>query len=146
MRPPQQEEINEVPMQGNVIATSSTNRQVGGIGPNPTDKQCCCHTQYNAGRSTPYVPRVNINAEQEGPGIGDSPFFQTSKDHVGHYNPRRDCKIIRLLPDDDEICTEVVRDSVTAQTKSTTRPMFMNNVFVGDNSWKPGVQDKPTVV
>ena len=109
-RAPRQEAINEVPMQGNVIATSSTNRQVERIGQNPADKQCCCHTQHNAGRSTPHIPRANIHAEQDGPGIGNSPFFQIPKDHLGYYNPRRECKIIRLLPDDDEICTEVVRD------------------------------------
>ena len=107
-------------MQRNTMATSSTNRQVERIGQNLIDKQCCCHIQQNARGPTQHVPRVNIHAEQQGPGISDSPFFQTSKDHVGDYNPGRECKIIRLVPNNDGIFTEVVTDSVSAQTKSTT--------------------------
>ena len=144
--PLRQETVSEVPTQGDIPVTSSTNRQVNEISQNFVDKQCCCHIQQGARGPTQHILRVNIHAEQQGPGIGDSPFFQTSKDHVGDYNPGRECKIIRLVPNDDGIFTEVVTDSVSAQTKSTIRPMFVNNYFVGDNSWRPGVQDKPTVV
>ena len=47
-----------------------------------------------------------------------------------------ECKVIRVLPDEDLDFMDLVRDSVSAQAKNAPKPMFVNNYFVGDNNWR----------
>ena len=45
---------------------------------------------------------------------------------------------------DDGIFTNLVKDSITAHVREGIRPMFVNNYYVGDNSWKPGATEGNT--
>ena len=54
-----------------------------------------------------------------------------------------EASIKRVLPDDG-IFTNLVKDSVTAHVREGIRPMFVNNYYVGDNSWKPGATEGNT--
>ena len=54
-----------------------------------------------------------------------------------------ECKVIRVLPDEDLDFMELVRDSVSAQAKNAPKPMFVNNYFVGDNNWRTTTGDRP---
>ena len=47
-----------------------------------------------------------------------------------------ECKVIRVLPDEELDFMDLVRDSVSAQAKNGPKPMFVNNYFVGDNNWR----------
>ena len=49
---------------------------------------------------------------------------------------QRECQIIRILPSENDDYMDLVRDSVSSQTRSGTKPMFVNNYFVGGNNWK----------
>ena len=48
----------------------------------------------------------------------------------------QECKVIRVLPDEELDFMDLVRDSVSAQAKNGPKPMFINNYFVGDNNWR----------
>ena len=48
---------------------------------------------------------------------------------------------IKRVLQDDGIFTNLVKDSVTAHVREGIRPMFVNNYYVGDNSWKPGAME-----
>ena len=48
----------------------------------------------------------------------------------------QECKVIRVLPDEELDFMDLVRDSVSAQAKNGPKPMFVNNYFVGDNNWR----------
>ena len=37
-----------------------------------------------------------------------------------------------------------MKDSITAHVREGIRPIFVNNYYVGDNSWKPGATDGNT--
>ena len=54
-----------------------------------------------------------------------------------------ECKVIRVLPDEDLDFMDLVRDSVSAQAKNAPKPMFVNNYFVGDNNWRTTAGDRP---
>ena len=54
-----------------------------------------------------------------------------------------ECKVIRVLPDEDLDFMDLVRDSVSAQAKNAPKPMFVNNYFVGDNNWRTTAGEKP---
>ena len=54
-----------------------------------------------------------------------------------------EASIKRVLPDDG-IFTNLVKDSVMAHVREGIRPMFVNNYYVGDNSWKPGATEGNT--
>ena len=54
-----------------------------------------------------------------------------------------EASIKRVLPDDG-IFTNLVKDSVMAHVREGIRPMFMNNYYVGDNSWKPSATEGNT--
>ena len=45
-----------------------------------------------------------------------------------------ECKVTRVLPDEELDFIDLVRDSVSAQAKNGPKPMFVNNYFVGDNN------------
>ena len=42
----------------------------------------------------------------------------------------------------DDIFTNLVKDSVSAHGREGIRPMFVNNYYVGDNSWRPETTEK----
>ena len=75
---------------------------------------------------------MNVHMEYEGLNNSESQFFQ------GKKNGKQECVITRIIPDDDGMFTDLVRNSVSTQTRGGARPMFMNNYLVGDNSWRPG--------
>ena len=54
-----------------------------------------------------------------------------------------ECKVIRVLPDEDLDFMDLVRDSVSVQAKNAPKPMFVNNYFVGDNNWRTTAGDRP---
>ena len=54
-----------------------------------------------------------------------------------------ECKVIRVLPDEDLDFMDLVWDSVSAQAKNAPKPMFVNNYFVGDNNWRTTAGDRP---
>ena len=55
----------------------------------------------------------------------------------------QECKVIRILPDEELDFMDLVRDSVSAQAKTGPKPMFVNNYFVGDNNWRTVAGEKP---
>ena len=57
-------------------------------------------------------------------------------------NPQ-ECKVIRVLPDEELDFMDLVRDSVSAQAKNGPKPMFVNNYFVGDNNWRATARETP---
>ena len=56
---------------------------------------------------------------------------------------KSEASIKRVLLDDG-IFTNLVKDSITAHVREGIRPMFVNNYYVGDNSWKPGATEGNT--
>ena len=54
-----------------------------------------------------------------------------------------ECKVIRVLPDEELDFMDLVRDSVSAQAKNGPKPMFVNNYFVGDNNWRATAREPP---
>ena len=54
-----------------------------------------------------------------------------------------ECKVIRVLPDEELDFMDLVRDSVSAQAKNGPKPMFVNNYFVGDNNWRTTAREPP---
>ena len=55
----------------------------------------------------------------------------------------QECKVIRVLPDEELDFMDLVRDSVSAQAKNGPKPMFVNNYFVGDNNWRATAREPP---
>ena len=55
----------------------------------------------------------------------------------------QECKVIRILPDEELDFMDLVRDSVSAQARTGPKPMFVNNYFVGDNIWRTVAGKKP---
>ena len=76
---------------------------------------------------------------------GQSQFFQDSRqnDKRPENSSEDEVSIRRVLPDDG-IFTNLVKDSISAQVRDGIRPMFVNNYYVGDNSWRPGVTEENT--
>ena len=58
----------------------------------------------------------------------------------------QECKVIRVLPDEELDFMDLVRDSVSAQAKNGPKPMFVNNYFVGDNNWRTTARETPDEV
>ena len=85
--------------------------------------------------------RLNLYTEYEGGNDGASRFFRGKKHTDGSGS--RECQIIRILPDESDDYMNIVRDSVSAQTRGGPKPMFVNNYFVGDNNWRTVLKDKP---
>ena len=54
----------------------------------------------------------------------------------GDKRSPQECKVMRVLPDEELDFMDLVRDSVSAQAKNGPKPMFVNNYFVGDNNWR----------
>ena len=72
-------------------------------------------------------------------------FFQDSRqnDKKPENSSEDEVSLRRVFPDDG-IFTNLVKDSVSAQVRDGIRPMFVNNYYVGDNSWRPGVTEGNT--
>ena len=73
---------------------------------------------------------------------GRTSFFRT-RDKRPENSSEDEVSVRRVFPDDD-IFTNLVKDSVSAQVRDGIRPMFVNNYYVGDNSWRPGVTEGST--
>ena len=113
----------------------ATNRRVE----QPSVIQCNCHYQQSEGvRNTTFLPtenqRLNVHTEYEDRTNGASKFFHGKRQT--DENGLRECQIIRILPDESNDYMNIVRESVSAQTRSEPKPMFVNNYFVGDNNWR----------
>ena len=82
--------------------------------------------------------------EYEDRNNGASKFFRVKRqtDKIGSW----ECQIIRILPDENDDYMDIVRDSVSAQTRRGPKPMFVNNYFVGDNNWRTVPRDHPDLV
>ena len=61
----------------------------------------------------------------------------------GSRKDPQECKVIRILPDEELDFMDLVRDSVSAQARTGPKPMFVNNYFVGDNNWRTVAREKP---
>ena len=61
-------------------------------------------------------------------------FFQDSRQNDKRpENSSGDEVSVRCVFPDDDIFTNLVKDSVLAQVRDGIRPMFVNNYYVGDN-------------
>ena len=124
------------------VATSATNRRVD----QPNCTCCTCQNQCtngNANQATKPVggQRINLHAEYEDTDSGVSKFFHGKKH--SDKGSSQDCKIIRILPDENEDFLDLVRDSVSAQTRIGEKPMFVKNYFMGDNNnWRTVANEK----
>ena len=110
---------------------------------------CSCHHQLLGGATDTSVPatenqRLNLHAEYEDRNNGTSKFF-CGKRQDGERNSR-ECQIIRILPDENDDYMDIVRDSVSAQTRRGLKLMFVNNYFVGDNNWRTVPRDNPDLI
>ena len=76
---------------------------------------------------------------------GRTSFFQDSRqnDKRPENSSEDEVSVRRVFPDDG-IFTNLVKDSISAQVRDGIRPMFVNNYYVGDNSWRPGVTEGNT--
>ena len=61
----------------------------------------------------------------------------------GDKRGSQEYKVIRVLPDEELNFMDLVRDSVSTQAKSGSKPMFVNNYFVGDNNWRATAKEMP---
>ena len=89
--------------------------------------------------------RRNIHMQHINADTRRSQFFQDSrqKDKRPENSSKVEVSVSRVLPDDG-IFTNLVKDSISAQVRDGIRPMFVNNYYVGDNSWRPGVTEENT--
>ena len=134
-----------------VITGEGQNRQSNEVAntytqPNATNRrveqasctQCNCHPQSGGARNTNVPPvekqRYNLHSEYEDKNNGTSNFFQGKRQ--SDERGSRECQIIRILPEESDDYMDIVRNSVSAQTRNTPKPMFVNNYFVGDNNWR----------
>ena len=121
-------------VQGNV-PTLTTNRQFD----QTNGKQCTCYNQTTNGNSNQGVQvtegrKTNLHTEYEGSINSGGKSLHDEKD--GSRNGTQECKVIRILPDEEVDFMDLVRDSVSAQARTGPKPMFVNNYFVGDNNWR----------
>ena len=88
--------------------------------------------------------RFNVPTEYEDKNSGASNFFRGSRQ--SDENGPWECQIIRILPDESDDYMDIVRDSVSAQTRRGPKPMFVNNYFVGDNNWRTVPRNDPELI
>ena len=88
--------------------------------------------------------RLNVHTEYEDRNNGASKFFRGKRqtDESGLW----ECQIIRILPDESDDYMDIVRDSVSAQTRKGPKPMFVNNYFMGDNNWRTVPRDNTNLI
>ena len=128
-------------IQSNMTA-STMNRQIG----QTSCTHCSCHHQSPEGIRDANVPvtenqRLNLHTEYEDRSKGASKFFLEKKQT--DISGLRECQIIRILPDENDDYLDIVRDSISAQTRRGPKPMFVNNYFVGDNNWRTVPRENP---
>ena len=76
---------------------------------------------------------------------GRASFFRTQDKITRDLKTQAKMKLaLGVFFPDDGIFTNLVKDSVLAQVRDGIRPMFVNNYYVGDNSWRPGVTEENT--
>ena len=75
--------------------------------------------------------RRNVHTEFRDRSTSESQFFQGKS--YGRGNP--DVRTTPPLPEDNTF-RDFVRDNFSVQAKDGYRPMFVNNYYVGDNSWR----------
>ena len=112
-------------------------------------KQCTCHTQLTDGNSNQdgqvtEEGKRSLHTKYEG-------FVNSGNKHVrdekeSDRSGSQECKVIRILLDEEVNFMDLVRDSVTAQARTGPKPMFVNNYFVGDNNWRTVAREKPDVM
>ena len=117
------------------LTTPATNRRVEEFG----CTQCSCNCQqsertHNSNHPTTENQRYNLHTDYEDRRGMTSNFFREKK--RTDENIQRECQIIRILPSETDDYMDLVRDSVSSQTRSGPKPMFVNNYFVGDNNWR----------
>ena len=99
--------------------------------------------QVNSDNTEPIHSHVNQNGnlhlEYSGSSSSKSNFPQNDRQEKIQQNPMiiNTDRIRHIQPDDGNL-TELVRDRICAQAKEGVRPMFINNYYVGNNSWRPG--------
>ena len=87
----------------------------------------------------------NIHIECTNADTRQSQFFQGSRQNDKRpENSGEDEVNVRRVISDDGIFTNLVKDSVSAQVREGIRPMFVNNYYVGGNSWRPGATEGNT--
>ena len=116
------------------LVTPATNRLVEGSG----ITQCSCRCQqservHNLNPPSTQKQRQNLHTDYEDRSTITSNFFREKKQP--DENVQRECQIIRILPSEDDDYLDLIRNSVSSQTRGGPKPMFVNNYFVGDN-WK----------
>ena len=112
-------------------------------------KQCTCCIQSTNESSNPEDQATAIgkrgpHTEYEGSATNEDKNVRDKKE--GSRNGQQECKVIRILPDEELDFMDLVRDSVSAQAKTGPKPMFVNNYFVGDNNWRTVAREKPNAV
>ena len=115
-------------VQGNVL-TPTRYRQFD----QTKGKQCNC-----------YIQPTNENSNQDGQVTTTgkrNPYTEYEKE--SSRNGPQECKVIRILPDEEVDFMDLVRDSVSAQARTGPKPMFVNNYFVGDNNWRTVAREMP---
>ena len=89
--------------------------------------------------------RGNIHTQHTNTDSRQNQFFQDSRqnDRRPENSSEDEVSDRRVFPVDD-IFRNLVKDGVLAQMRDGIRPMFVNNYYVGDNSWRPGVTEENT--
>ena len=125
--------------------TVSTNMMSRGVGQSVLDGQTT-EIQEQMGNVN-MDHRRNIHMQHTDTDTRQSQFFQDSRqnDKRPENSSEDEVSVRRVFPDDG-IFTNLVKDSVLAQVRDGIRPMFVNNYYVGDNSWRPGVTEENTKV
>ena len=117
------------------MVNPTTNRRVD----QSSCTQCNCHRQQLGEVKSTNLPstenqRHNLHTDYEDRNNTASRFFREKK-HTDE-NIQRECQIIRILPSENDDYMDLVRDSISSQTRTGPKPMFVNNYFVGDNNWR----------
>ena len=123
--------------------TISTNTTSRGVGQPVLDGQTTETREQMRGVNMDH--RRNIHSQHTNADSRQNQFFQDSRqnDKRTENSSEDEVSVRRVFPDDD-IFTNLVKDSISAQVRDGIRPMFVNNYYVGDNSWRPGVTEGST--
>ena len=151
----QQDETNYTsanPVQWDSMENSSRNQRSGTVSMNTTSRGV--GQSVLDGQTTEIQDQMgnvnmdhrrNIHMQHTDANPRQSQFFQDSRqnDKRPENSSKDEVSVRRVFPDDG-IFTNLVKDSVSAQVRDGIRPMFVNNYYVGDNSWRPGVTEGST--
>ena len=123
--------------------TVSTNMTSRGVGQSVLDGQTTEIREQMGNVNMDH--RRNIHMQNTDTDTRQSQFFQDSRQNDKRPENSSEDGVRCVFPDDG-IFTNLVKDSVSAQVRDGIRPMFVNNYYVGDNSWRPGVTEENTKV